>query len=150
MSVGLVWFKRDLRLRDHQPLAQAAQCERAFGLFIIEPAWLQSFECDPRHVDFLLRSLQPLQIELRQRGMPLLVRIGEAVQVLEVLRREWNVTHLFSHEETGPAWSYARDISVGRWSRIQHVHWQEWPQTGVIRRLRSRDGWAACWLQRME
>ncbi|MDR6586773.1 deoxyribodipyrimidine photo-lyase [Herbaspirillum sp. BH-1] len=42
MSVGLVWFKRDLRLRDHQPLAQAAQCERAFGLFIIEPAWLQS------------------------------------------------------------------------------------------------------------
>ncbi|HZG19897.1 MAG TPA: FAD-binding domain-containing protein [Herbaspirillum sp.] len=150
MSVGLVWFKRDLRLRDHQPLAQAAQCERAFGLFIIEPAWLQSFECDPRHVDFLLRSLQPLQIELRQRGMPLLVRIGEAVQVLEALRREWKLTHLFSHEETGPAWSYARDISVARWSRIQHVHWQEWPQTGVIRRLRSRDGWAARWLQRME
>ena len=147
MSVGLVWFKRDLRLRDHAALAEAARCERAFAVFIIEPAWLQSFECDPRHVDFLLRSLAPLQIELKQRGLPLLLRIGEAVQVLESLRREWGVTHLFSHEETGPAWSYARDISVNRWSRIQGVQWQEFPQTGVVRRLRSRDGWAARWVQ---
>ncbi len=150
MSVGLVWFKRDLRLRDHAALAQVAQCERAFGLFIIEPAWLHSFECDPRHVDFLLSCLAPLQAQLAQRGLPLLVRVGEAVQVLESLRREWGVSHLFSHEETGPAWSYARDISVGRWSRIQGVQWQEWPQTGVVRRLRSRDGWAARWVQRME
>jgi deoxyribodipyrimidine photo-lyase len=150
MSVGLVWFKRDLRLRDHAALAEAARCERAFAVFIIEPAWLQSVECDPRHVDFLLRSLAPLQIELKQRGLPLLLRIGEAVQVLESLRREWGVTHLFSHEETGPAWSYARDISVNRWSRIQGVQWQEFPQTGVVRRLRSRDGWAARWVQRME
>jgi len=150
MSVGLVWFKRDLRLRDHAALAQAAQCERAFGLFIIEPAWLQSFECDPRHVDFLLRCLAPVQAALWQRGLPLLVRVGEAVQVLESLHRQWGVTHLFSHEETGPAWSYARDISVGRWSRLRGVQWQEWPQTGVVRRLRSRDGWAGRWTRRME
>jgi deoxyribodipyrimidine photo-lyase len=30
------------------------------------------------------------------------------------------------------------------------VRWQEFAQTGVVRRLRSRDGWAARWVQRME
>lgn len=149
MSVALVWFKRDLRLRDHQPLVEAALCERAFALVLIEPAWLRSMECDPRHVDYLLRCLQPLQAELMRRGLPLLVRVGEAVAVMEDLRRQWGVTHLFSHEETGTLWSYERDIAVERWSRHQGVRWQQWPQTGVVRRLKSRDGWAARWSERM-
>jgi len=29
------------------------------------------------------------------------------------------------------------------------VHWTESPQTGVVRRLRSRTGWAGRWAQRM-
>jgi hypothetical protein len=38
MSRALVWFKRDLRLADHAPLVEAARCEAALALFIIEPA----------------------------------------------------------------------------------------------------------------
>jgi deoxyribodipyrimidine photo-lyase len=147
--VALVWFKRDLRMRDHAPLARAAHCERAIGLVLIEPEWLSSPECDPRHVAFLLDCVAPLQRELAQRGLPLLVRMGGAVEVLEGLRREFGITHLLSHEETGPGWSYARDIAVGRWARASGVQWQEFAQTGVVRRLRSRAGWAALWAQRM-
>ena len=29
------------------------------------------------------------------------------------------------------------------------MHWRELPQTGVVRRLKNRDGWSKCWLQRM-
>ncbi|MDZ7589236.1 MAG: FAD-binding domain-containing protein [Rubrivivax sp.] len=146
---ALVWFKRDLRMRDHAPLAEAMRFESTLGLVVIEPQWLASPECDPRHVGFLLDCVAELQRDLAARGLPLLVRRGEMLQVLQALRREFAFTHLFSHEETGPGWSYTRDLAVADWCRSQGVHWTELPQTGVVRRLRSRSGWAGRWAQRM-
>jgi deoxyribodipyrimidine photo-lyase len=150
MSRAVVWFKRDLREADHAPLAAAARCDAALAMFIIEPAWLASPECHPRHVAGLLKCLQPLREALAARGLPLLVRVGEAVEVLAAVRRDYAFTQLFSHEETGPGWSYERDKSVARWCRAQGVAWTEWPQTGVVRRLKDRRGWAGRWQQRMD
>lgn len=150
MSSAVVWFKHDLREADHVPLAEAAYCDAALALFIIEPAWLASPECHPRHVAWLLKCLQPLRDALAARGLPLLVRTGEAVEVLAALRREFAFTQLFSHEETGPGWSYERDKAVSRWCCAQGVSWTEWPQAGVVRGLRDRRGWAARWQQRMD
>jgi deoxyribodipyrimidine photo-lyase len=145
----LVWFKRDLRTRDHAPLAEAAYFEQALGLVVIEPDWLRSPECDARHVRFYLDSTQELQRELAQLGMTLLVRVGSVTDVLTDLRLTYRFTHLLSHEETGSGWSYSRDLAVGQWCRAAGVAWSEWPQSGVIRRLRSRLGWATRWAQRM-
>ena len=147
---ALVWFKRDLRIADHAPLAEAAHCEAALALYIIEPAWLESPECHPRHVAWLLECLETLRIALAKKNLPLLVRVGEAPEVMTGLRREFAFTHLFSHEETGPGWSYARDKAVARWCRAHGVAWTEWPQTGVVRRLKDRRGWARLWQQRMD
>jgi hypothetical protein len=72
------------------------------------------------------------------------------VQVLADLRQRFAFTQLFSHEETGPGWSYERDKAVARWCRAQGVAWTEWPQTGVVRRLKDRRGWASRWQQRMD
>jgi len=148
-AAALVWFKRDLRVRDHAPLAEAMRFENAIGLVVIEPHWLSSPECDPRHVGFLLDCVAGLQRDLALRGLPLLVRTGSMPQVLQSLRCEFPFSHLFSHEETGPAWSYTRDQAVAQWCRSQGVDWTELPQSGVVRRLRSRAGWAARWAQRM-
>jgi deoxyribodipyrimidine photo-lyase len=148
-AAALVWFKRDLRVRDHAPLAEAMHFDSALGLVVIEPQWLSSPECDPRHVGFLLDCVAELRRDLAARGLPLLVRVGAMPQVLQSLRREVPFTHLFSHEETGPGWSYARDLAVAEWCRHQGVQWMESPQTGVVRRLRSRTGWAGRWAQRM-
>ncbi len=147
---ALVWFKRDLRLADHAPLAAAAASDMAAGLFVIEPEWLASAEFDPQHLEFTLAALAPLREALAARGLPLLVRSGSALQVLMQLRSEFAYTHLFSHEETGPGWSYTRDLAVAAWCRQAGVAWQEWPQTGVVRRLRSRSGWSDQWLKRMD
>ena len=146
---ALVWFKRDLRVRDHAPLAEAMHFDKAIGLVVIEPQWLESPECDPRHVGFLLACVAELQRDLAACGLPLLVRTGAMPQVLQSLRREFPFTHLFSHEETGTGWSYTRDLAVAEWCRSQGVSWTELPQTGVVRRLRSRTGWAGRWAQRM-
>ena len=151
---ALVWFKRDLRMHDHAPLVAAlqltAQHADALALFIIEPEWLQSPECDTSHVDFCLACVAELRVALAARGLPLLVRVGSAVPVLAALHAELGFTHVLSHEETGPGWSYARDIAVGAWCKAQQVVWQEFTQTGVVRRLRSRTGWAKRWQARMD
>jgi deoxyribodipyrimidine photo-lyase len=146
---ALVWFKRDLRLLDHAPLAQAMQFESAAGLLVIEPEWLHSPECDPQHVAFYLACAAELQAKLAALGLPLLVRTGSMPAVLQALHQQWRFTHLLSHEETGPLWSFRRDQEVARWCSSASVQWLELPQTGVVRRLRSRDGWARRWLQRM-
>ena len=146
---ALVWFKRDLRLRDHAALAEALHFENALGLVVIEPQWLNSPECDPRHVGFLLDCVAELRGELAARGLPLRVRIGAMPEVLHTLRHEFHFSHLFSHEETGPGWSWTRDRAAADWCRSQGVHWTELPQAGVVRCLRSRTGWAGRWAQRM-
>ena len=150
MDTCIVWLKRDLRQADHAPLA-AAQADAGVGgdaivLFIIEPEWLASPEFDTSHLDFALACLA----ELRASGLAVLVRHGTAVTVLEALRAQFSVTRLLSHEETGAGWTYARDIAVAAWCRAQAVVWTEFTQTGVVRRLKSRKGWAGRWQQRMD
>ncbi len=146
---AVVWLKRDLRWRDHAPLAAAAAHEDALALYIIEPAWLASPTFDPQHLAFTLGCLAELREHLAARGLPLLVRVGNAVDVLAQLRAEHPYRFLLSHEETGEGWTYARDRAVGAWCRAQGVAWLEWPQTGVVRRLSQRNGWAARWSARM-
>jgi deoxyribodipyrimidine photo-lyase len=146
----LLWFKRDLRLADHAPLHAAQRAGAAAALFIFEPAWLASPECDVQHVAFTQACLAPLREALAARGLPLLLRHGSAVAVLQALHGQLRFTHLASCEETGPMWSYDRDRAVRRWCRAQGVTWLEWPQNGVVRPLRSRQGWAARWQARMD
>ncbi len=147
---ALVWFKRDLRIHDHAALCAAQSHTDALALFVIEPEWLQSPECDASHVDFALGCLSELRAALAQRCMPLLVRVGSCVDVLTKLHTELGFTHLLSHEETGPGWSYTRDLQVTAWCQSKQVQWQEFTQTCVVRRLRSRSGWAARWQARMD
>ena len=147
---ALVWFKRDLRLRDHVPLVHAATSDACAGVYIIEPEWLASPEFDSQHLDFVLQCLAPLRAALAQRGLPLLVRVGSVLPVLESIQREFRFTHLLSHEETGSGWTYQRDIAVSQWCKAHQVHWQEWAQTGVVRRLQHRGGWSKRWTTLMD
>jgi deoxyribodipyrimidine photo-lyase len=150
VSRALIWFKRDLRVHDHAPLAAALGHTDSLGLFVIEPEWLKSPECDASHVDFALGCLSELRAALALRGLPLLVRVGAAVPVLAQLHSELGFSHVLSHEETGSGWTYSRDLKVAAWCRCAGVTWQEFTQTGVLRRMQSRSGWAARWQARMD
>jgi deoxyribodipyrimidine photo-lyase len=94
-------------------------------------------------------ALAELSGDLERLGAPLLTRSGEAVAVLESLRRHYGTVALWSHEETGDGWTFARDRRVAGWARAQGVAWHELPGAGVVRGLASRDGWAARWERRM-
>ncbi len=157
-QLEVVWFKRDLRLADHAPLAEACARARAtggsvLGFFAVEPSVIHAPDYSGRHWAATREALAGLRDNLRVLGIPLAVRIGEVVELLERLRAhaagKGTKLALWSHEETGNAITYARDRAVRRWARAQGVEWNERTQTGVVRRLPSRDGWSAAWETRM-
>ena len=149
MAMQLVWFKRDLRLEDHRPLVEALSLGDVLPLYIVEPEfWLQQ-DASGRQWEFCREALLDLRQAMSVLGQPLVIRCGDAVAVLERARRQLGVTGLWSHEETGNDWTYARDRRVAAWARQQSIPWREIPQFGVIRPLRSRKGWAQRWEARM-
>lgn len=141
--LSLVWFKRDLRVADHPALVAAAARGRVLPVYIVEPALWAQPDASARQWGFVAECLADLRRDLAAQGQPLLIRVGDAVEVLARFRAKTGFSHIFSHEETGNDWTYARDRRVAAWAREQGIEWQELPQTGVVRRLAGRDGWAA-------
>ena len=143
--VQVVWFKRDLRVRDHAPLLEAAANGPVLCLYLYEPSLLKSAEWDASHSQFIAESLTELSERLASLGGRLVTRTGEAVEVLERLRQECPFQSLWSHEETGNDITFRRDRAVADWCRDRGVVWTQVRQDGVVRRLQSRDGWAERW-----
>lgn len=94
--IEVVWFKRDLRVMDHRPLAAAAATGRpVLPLYVVEPEWWRQPDMARRHWDFIAESLEELRGALADRAAPLVVREGEVVPVLDDLHR---LRHLGSVE----------------------------------------------------
>lgn len=145
----MVWFKRDLRTRDHSPRLEAAKGGPVLPLYIVEPSLLRAEDFSSRHWTFLQATLIELRENLTRLGQPLIVRVGEAVEILRNLREQRRFQRIRSQEETGNALTYARDRAVAKWARAENREWVEVPGSGVVRRLRTRDGWSKIWKKRM-
>jgi len=143
--LNIVWFKRDLRLADHKPLTRAAAAGPILPLYIVEPGLWAQPDASARQWEFAAESLGELQMALAAMGQPLCVRVGEAVAILRQLHASHGIAALWSHEETGNGWTYARDLAVKAWAQAAGVPWHEARQFGVIRRIKSRNGWARAW-----
>lgn len=144
LMTTILWFKRDLRVADHPALARAAaKGGPVLPLHVVEPDYWRLPDTSHRQWAFTAECLGGLRSVLARLGAPLVVRVGDAVEVLERLRIAHGVTALVSHEETGNLWTFDRDRRVAGWARANGVLWTEVPQFGVVRRLASRDGWAA-------
>ena len=147
-----VWLKRDLRVDDHAALAEAVARARGgavFAVFVYEPEVLAQPEWDSSHTAFQAECLADLEAALRRKSLRLVTRRGEAVASLEHLRNETGFRLLVAHEETGTGVTYARDRRVRRWARTAGIELLEVPQTGVVRRLATRNGWNRLWEKRM-
>ena len=145
----VVWFKRDVRIHDHPPLAQAAEAGPVLPLYIAEPELWAQPDASGRQWAFAADSLRELQATLGTLGQPLCVLVGDAVSIFRRLHAREGIAALWSHEETGNGWTYARDRAVQAWAREAGVPWHEIRPFGVRRRLASRDGWARAWDRQM-
>ena len=145
----VVWFKRDLRLRDHTPLTTANLAGTILPLYIIQPQIIHAEDFDARHWEFIRGSLLELRQKLSALGTTLVVRQGDAVDILHHIHSTHRIAALYSHRETGNLASYSVDKSVATWATQHAIPWHQFDQSGVIRKLRTRTGWAARWEKRM-
>jgi deoxyribodipyrimidine photo-lyase len=144
-DVQIVWFKRDLRTRDHEPLVRAAEKGPIVPLYIAEPGLWAQPDVAPQHWDFIAQSLVDLRSSLTKHGAPLIVRIGDAVEVFRRLIAAMpnRIDRLWAYEETGNDWTFQRDKAVLAWARSAGIAVTEIPHDFVVRRLSSRDDWSA-------
>ena len=140
--VQVVWFKRDLRTVDHAPLAAAAAAGPVVPLYIVEPDYWRCPDTSRRQWIAVRSALVELRQRLADLGAPLVVRTGDAVEILRRLHGAVGITRLLAHEETGNAWTFARDRAVRRFCREASVPFLETPQFGVVRGLKDRDRWS--------
>jgi deoxyribodipyrimidine photo-lyase len=105
----VMWFRRDLRLRDNPALAAAAQDGPVTALFVLDDALLKPAGA-PR-VAFLYRSLRELSADLQAHGGQLVVRHGNPERVVADLARELAVTAVHISADFAP-YGAARDERV--------------------------------------
>ena len=145
MSTALVWFKRDLRVEDHAALAAAARHGDVVCVYVVEPAMWAQDDASAQHYAFVRESLRDLDVALRALGGRLVTCVGDIPEVFGRLHASLAFDALFSHQETGNAPTFSRDREVARWCRAHGVAWHQFPQFGVVRGLRDRDGWHRQW-----
>ena len=150
-KVIIVWFKRDLRVFDHAPLANAVHdADFVLPLFVVEPDYWQLPTSSRRHWCFVNDCLHELDASLAALGQRLILRIGEMDEVLDELSRHVQIQAIYAHEETGNAWTYGRDRKVHAYCQRAKIPFRESPANGVVRQLKNRNDWAAMRHQRMQ
>ena len=145
----LVWFKRDLRLHDHAVLTKASKRGSILPLYIFEPTLWQQPDMSYRHYLFLKQSLDDLSQTLNNLGHKLVIKVGDAVDILNDIKECHPIEALWSHQETWNGWTFERDKAVKRWCYSNNIPWHEPAQNGVIRCLNNRNGWSAHWYRHM-
>lgn len=144
--INVIWFKRDLRLKDHAPLAKAIQAGRPLlGLYVFEPSLMKDPNYTERHWRFVYQSLADMQARLANFNVKIMIVVNEVLPTLENIHQKWGVDTLFSHEETGIQKTFQRDLAVKSWCVEKSVSWQEFQNNGVIRGLKNRKNWSRQW-----
>ncbi|MFZ0040497.1 MAG: deoxyribodipyrimidine photo-lyase [Solirubrobacteraceae bacterium] len=100
---ALVWFRRDLRLRDHPALRAALdQGEPVFPVFCFDDSLLRGRHASGPRTQFMLECLEDLDAGLRERGSRLVVRRGSPARELGQLARDVQADTLHFSADVGP------------------------------------------------
>ena len=139
----IVWIKRDLRTRDHAPLAEAEASGLPYRvIFIFEPSLVAHPDCSDRHLRFQWQSIQDMQQRL---GRPVDVFWGEAEVVFSSLMEAFDVQRVLSYRESGIEKTFLRDKAIAQLLKEKGVVWQEFQRNGVLRGIKDRVDWDKRW-----
>jgi deoxyribodipyrimidine photo-lyase len=120
-EIGLVWFRRDLRLDDN-PAWAAATSEHRFvvPLFVIDPRLVD--RAGPYRRRQLLATVQALDYALAQAGGRLLVRIGDPVQLVAETVAALNAGEVYFNADVTP-FATTRDDKVEAALQVPVQRW---------------------------
>lgn len=144
--INIVWFKRDLRLNDHEPLSRAIQLHsKTLLMYVFEPSVKNYKDWDIRHWQFVWQSIQNLNKSLAKYNTQIHTFFGEMEDVLRFLLKSYKVVNIFSYEETGTLVTFDRDIAIRKFCIDNNIRFLESRCNAVIRGLSSRKNWDDHW-----
>lgn len=150
-SINIVWFKRDFRLTDHEPLAQAIGTGLpTLLLHCYEPSVIADPNYSDRHWRFVHESIKEMDDTLGKYQTKVHCYYDEVISVLKTLSASYRIAHIYSYEETGLKVTYDRDKAVAKFCSSNQIDWIESQRDGVKRRRTNRHNWRKEWYQVME
>ncbi len=102
---SIVWFRgKDLRLADHEPLADAVARGEVIPLFVLDPFFFapDRARAIPHRMQFLLDSLQELAAAIARLGSRLVIVNGRSTEVVPRLARRWKADRVVAHRWSEP------------------------------------------------
>ena len=150
-SINIVWFKRDLRLRDHAPLHDAlADGLPVMLLYVFEPSVWNDPHYSARHWRFVNESLADLNKQLielcpSEKSPQFTILHGEMIDIIPQIHEQIGINKIFSHEETGIKVTYDRDKILSQYVRDNEIQCPEYQTNGVVRGKPNRVDWVKDW-----
>ena len=103
----IIWFRRDLRLRDNEIVSKATQNQQeVLPCFIVDPWFYQQPEVAAPRVKFLFESLENLDRNLRKLGSQLYLFEGKSVATIKAITRS------LLQQDLKPKLYFNRDVQV--------------------------------------
>ena len=113
-ALQLLWFKRDLRIADHAPLAGATAAGPVVAVYVHEPEQQQAADRDLRHECALRDALDELRSSLLARGGTLLELHGALPDVFATLHAAHEFASRFSSSSAATVASSIRARKIAR------------------------------------
>ncbi len=103
-DIGLVWFRRDLRLADHAALQAALDtCQRVYCAFIFDRDILDALpDRSDRRVEFIQASLVEIDARLREAGSGLIVAHDRGAPAIAALAARLDAQAVFAARDYEP------------------------------------------------
>ena len=144
-TVTVVWLKRDLRLRDHEPFYRAFEAgEKLLPLFCWEPSLIADPHMDIRHWRFMQQSIDDINSQLPAHARVLTLHC-EVTEALELITQYYNISMVRSYQETGLSVTHNRDMEVARYLKSRAISFSEYQYGAVMRGLPHRARWQQNW-----
>ncbi|MBP6756570.1 MAG: deoxyribodipyrimidine photo-lyase, partial [Bacteroidia bacterium] len=149
-TINIVWFKRDLRFTDHEPLFHAQQSSLPLLLlYVFEPSVINFHDSDERHWRFVYQSILDMNDKLANLNSCVHIFHHEADYVFCELMKNYTISTVFSHQEIGNELTYQRDKYLKKVFKNNSIEWNEYQTNGVIRKLKNRHNWEQLWEHKM-
>lgn len=127
VSRTLVWFRRDLRIYDHEPLHRAALRGVVIPVFIFDRSLLRHPETGAARVAFMVDCLRHLDQDLRRLGGRLILRHGDPTEVLPQMIEATQADGIYSYTDCERIYGRVRDARLNQVlaDRQMKIRWFE-------------------------
>lgn len=145
----VVWFRRDLRIYDHEPLYRAVRRGAVVPVFVFDRALLKHPETGSARVAFMLDCLRHLDLDLQRLGGRLILRSGDPVEVLPALVKATRADGIYSYTDCERIYGRARDARLNQAlaNRQMKIRWFE--PAASISELMAYPEYRQWWYQEM-